>query len=290
MSTTKSFLYNEQAATKHLKVACVAMTCDRDPDANRGRIVNRVNAIMQTHPDIELVLFGEMILGWYSPARMPEYHRRIAEPVSRETLQTFISLAVQHRIYLCFGMSELDDETLYNAQVLINPQGEIQAVHRKWNLKPAEKKAGYQPGPVLVTTTEVKGIRTGIVICSDTASPRVMWDLIKSRLDLILLSLADDSDEDRFAAKFSARMYDAWLVTANRYGDEDGHFWNGHMVVSDPLGVLRTAMQDKEGYLVYELAFDTGGSWLKRIIRNAIVKAPLPFHVIKNWRRVREYL
>jgi predicted amidohydrolase len=187
-------------------------------------------------------------------------------------------------------MSEVDHRTLHNAQVLINPQGEIQAVHRKWNLKPAEKKAGYQPGPVLVTITEIKGVRTGIVICSDTASPRVMWELMKSRLDLILLSLADDSDEGRFAAKFSARMYDAWLVTANRYGDEDGHFWNGHLVVSDPLGALRATAQDKAGYLVYEPAFDPDGPWLRRIIRNVIVKAPLPLHVLKNWRRVREYL
>ena len=31
------------------------------------------------------------------------------------------------------------------SQVLSTPQGEIQAVHRRWNLKPGEKKANDQP-------------------------------------------------------------------------------------------------------------------------------------------------
>ena len=77
-----------------------------------------------------------MILGWYNPGQMPEYHRRISKPISRETLRPFASLAAQHGIYLCFGMSEIDDVTLHNSQVLLTPQGEIQAVHRKWNPKP----------------------------------------------------------------------------------------------------------------------------------------------------------
>jgi len=289
-SKLKSFLYNEQAATKRLKVASVAMSCDRDPDTNRTKIANTVDTIAQTHPDIELVIFGEMILGWYNPGDMPEYHRRIAEPISQETLQALVSLAAQHRIHLCFGMSEIDGKTLHNAQVLLDPQGKVQAVHRKWNLKPNEKKANYQPGPVPVTITDIKGVKTGIAICSDAASPRAMWELMKSRLDLIILSLADDSDEDLFMARFNARMYDAWIVTANRYGNEDGCFWNGHMVVSDPCGELRATGQNQEQYLVYELGFADKQSWLKRAIRDAWVKTPLAFHILRNWKRAKSYL
>ena len=99
----KLFLYNEQAATKRLKVASVAMSCDRDPDANRARIADTVGAIVQAHPDTEHVIFGEMILGCYSPGEMPEYHHRISQSISSETLRLYSSLAVQHAIYLCFG-------------------------------------------------------------------------------------------------------------------------------------------------------------------------------------------
>ena len=285
----RSVLYNERTTTKRLKIATVAMSCALDPATNRARIVDTVDAILRAHPDIGLVVFGEMILGWYSPGEMPEYHRQISQPISMETLKPFSSLAARRGIYLCLGIPEMNGPSLHNTQVLINPQGDIQAIHRKWNLKPGERKANYQPGPRPVTITDIKGVKTGIVICSDAASPRTMWELMKSRLDLIILSLADDRDTDRFMAKFNARMYDAWIVTANRYGDENGTFWNGHIVISDPLGSLRVTAQDQEGYLVYELVFDTDRSWPKRLIRNMVVKASLPIHVLKNWQRIREY-
>lgn len=289
-SKLRSFLYNEQAALKRLKVASVAMSCDRDPDVNHARIADTLSAITKAHPDIELVIFGEMILGWYNPGEMPEYHRLISQPISNKTLQPLSALAVQHAIYLCFGMSEIDGKSLHNVQVLLNPQGQVQAIHRKWNLKSGEKNANYQPGPVPVTITDIEGIKTGIVICSDAASPHAMWNLMKSRLDLIILSLADDSDEGLFMAKFNARMYDAWIVTANRYGNENGSFWNGHLVISDPVGALRATGQDQEQYLVYEVKCPADPSWPKRIIRNVYVKAPLFFHVLRNWKMVREYL
>jgi predicted amidohydrolase len=288
-SKLKTILYDEKETTKQLKVATVAMQCDREPAVNRAKMVKMTEAIKRAHPDVELVVFGEVILCWYNP-EMREYHYRTAEPIPGETTRAMVNLAVEQDLYISFGLSESSDgKLLYNAQVLINPTGEIQAVHRKWNLKPHEKKANYQSGPVPVTITDIKGVKTGIAICSDAASPRAMWELMKSRLDLIILSLADDSDEGLFMARFNARMYDAWIVTANRYGDEGDWFWNGHIVISDPLGSLRATAQDKEGYLVCELGFDTNKSWLRRIIRNMIVKAPLPFHVLRNWRRVREY-
>ena len=287
---SKSFLYNEQAASKYLKVVSVAMSCDRDPEVNRIRIANTLGTIAQAHPDVDLVIFGEMILGWYNPGQMPEYHHHISQPISTESLQVFSSLAVQYKIHLCIGMSEIDEETLYNAQVLLTPQGEIQAIHRKWNLKPGEKKANYQPGPIPVTITDIKGVKTAIVICSDAASTTVMRELMKSRLDLIVLSLADDSDEDLFMAKLNARMYDAWVVPANLYRDQNGRFWNGHMVLPDPRGELRAPGQDKEQFLVHELRFDEKQPWLKRAIRNAWVKTPLAWHILKNWERVKSYL
>ena len=90
--------------------------------------------------------------------------------------------------------------------------------------------------------------------------------------------------------RFNARMYDAWIVTANRYGDEDGYFWNGHVVISDPCGELRATGQDQEQYLVYELGFADKQSWLKRVARNAWVKTPLVFHILRNWKRAKSYL
>jgi predicted amidohydrolase len=285
----KATLYDEQSATKRLIIASVAMHCDRQPDVNRARIADTIEAIMQANPDVELIFFGEMTLGWYNPARFPEYHRSISESTPGETTQMLARLALDYKIYVCLGISELEGETLHNAQLLLNPHGEIQAVHRKRNLKQAEREADYQPGPLKLSVTEIRGVKTGMVICSDMASPATMKELMDSRLDLILLSLADD-DQDDFVSKFNARMFDAWVATANRYGYEDNKFWPGQIVISDPLGDIRIAKQGQEQCLIYELRFADKGSRFKTLIRNAWVKTPLFFHILKNWNRARSYL
>ena len=170
--------------------------------------------------------------------------------------------------------------------MLINPAGEIQALHRKRY----PKSDLFAPGPVPVTVTEINGIRTGIVICADAANPRVIWSMATQNLDLILLGLADDCDQGLFAARLNARMYDAWIVTANRYGDQDGHFWNGHVVISDPMGGLRVVAQDKEQYVVYGITLPhSRPSVPKSLLRNVTVKAPLIPHVLNHWDRVRSY-
>ena len=97
---------------------------------------------------------------------------------------------------------------------------------------------------------------------------------------------------DQLTLSSVRRWFEGNVGTRTRtflFGDQDGYFWNGHIVISDPLGSLRATAQDKEGYLIYELGFDANQSWLKRIIGNMIVKAPVLLHVLRNWRRVREY-
>jgi predicted amidohydrolase len=211
-SKTHTYLYDESKAAKRIKVASVAMACDREAASNRDRIISTIDAIMQTHPDVEMVIFGEMTLGWYKPGELEEYHQGISEHVPGPTTRALAELALKYGIYVCFGISELEGVRLYNSQVLLDPQGEIQALYRKRNLKPGEVKAHYHPGPAMVTTTEIKGVKTGMVICSDTASTRTMWELMCGRLELIIHSLADD-DRDDFVTRFQARMYDAWFIT-----------------------------------------------------------------------------
>jgi len=282
----KSWLYDERKQARSLYVATTALECDRDPSINRAKMGRMVQSIKAVHPNVELILFGEAITSWYNP-RCSEYHRSAAETIPGETTRAMAALAMKHNLYLSFGLSESSAGKLFNSQVLINPAGEIQALHRK---KRPESDL-FTPGPVPVTITEIKGLRTGIVICADAANPHAMWKMATQRLDLILLSLADDCDPGLFAARFNARMYDAWIVTANRYGDQEEQFWNGHVVISDPMGVLRVVAQEKEQFVVYNITLSSSRSSLpKRLLRNVAVKTPLIPHVLHNWDRARSYL
>ena len=62
----------------------------------------------------------------------------------------------------------------------------------------------YCKGIVPITITDINGIKTGIVIYSDVANPFMMWELVKNRLELVSLSLADDSDKGHLMAMFNA--------------------------------------------------------------------------------------
>jgi predicted amidohydrolase len=91
-------------------------------------MVAQIDTIMQIHPDVQLIVFGEMTLGWYIPGTMPKYHREIAETIPGPTTEAVAAWARKHGIYVCFGISEVDEEVLYNTQVLLNPQGNFQAI------------------------------------------------------------------------------------------------------------------------------------------------------------------
>lgn len=283
--TLRTFLYDNNSTEKKLKAASVVMGCDMNPVVNRAKMIHWVKSIVQDYPLVELVFFGEVILSWYNPDKRPELHQGSAETIPGETTDVLCKLAAEHEIYLCFGISERSGTQLHNTQVLINPHGEIQAVHRKKRLK----EDIYQPGELAFTQTEIKGIKTAILICADAADPETMLALMKSKPELILLSLADDKDENRFMAKSSARLYDAWIITANRVGWEDESYWNGHAGISNPLGELCLIGQDQEGPLVYDLKFARHDPLLKRILRKIIVRTPLIWHVIKHWKQIRSY-
>jgi len=273
-------LYDDEHAARCLRVACVTMTCDVDPTVNRARMLDMVRVIKRAHPDVELILFGEAVTGWYSVgAETKEYRRRIAESVPGETTAMMSTAAQELRTYLCFGLTELSGERTYNSQVLIDPAGVITAVHRKVNLQGATT---FAPGSVPVTMADIKGVRTAIIICSDIQSSAVRKELGAQTPDLILGSLANPSDPNWFISGLIAKLFDAWILTANRYGPDGAQFFDGQMIIADPLGQLRVKAKDQAQYIYYVIGFDGGRSPARRFLGRLYVWESLGLHMIKN--------
>jgi len=125
---TKNWLYPTSDSSRRLVIATTAFQSDQVPAVICEKIARTVDTIMQAHPHVELILFGEVILGWYSPNRMAE----LAEPVSGPSADFLSQVVRKHGIYLSFGIPERKDGKLHNAQVLLNPQGQVQAIQGKW--------------------------------------------------------------------------------------------------------------------------------------------------------------
>lgn len=270
-----------------LNVASVSMQCDDSPSKNREKMIQFIKQIKKEHTNVDLIVFGESILGrFFKPGKTKEYHHEIAEIIPGETTNELSKLAKLENIYLTFGMSEREGDSIFNSQVFINPEGRIDAIHRKFLMRDST----FKPGNKLVTTTEIKGLKVGIVICFDIRSSKIRKALMKSNLDLVIHSMADDEDPNFFGAGFLSRYFGTWYITANRYGLEDNHFWNGYLFIADPLGRLQVKGANKEQYLFYELEIKTNESWFRKFTRKIFLKFSLIFHIIKNLRIALSYV
>ena len=78
--------YNTDEFDRHLNVASVAMQCDKDPGKNLSKLQDFVDRICSENPDVELIVFGEMILGWYEdPENQRSYQESLAETIPGPT-------------------------------------------------------------------------------------------------------------------------------------------------------------------------------------------------------------
>jgi predicted amidohydrolase len=272
-------IYNEEMATKRLKVASVTMQCDLSPQANREKMIHFIKEIKNDRRGIDLIVFGETVLGWYGQkGGSKEYHLSIAEPIPGETIKLMSDIARENNIHLSFGLSELRRDKLYNTQVLISPEGDLRAVHRKFH--PMGKV--FQPGEVPVTFTSIKDVRTALLVCSDIQNKEVRKAIRQEKPELIIGSLASPNDPGFVISEGIAKMLGAWIVTANRYGDEEVQFFDGSMVVCDPWGDLRESARDKEQYLYYEMRFPEWRSWYKQTLQDIYRFASLIVFSMKN--------
>ena len=236
-------------ASKLLPLATVAMHPDLDPLVNRGRMKIVIEETKQDHPDVRLIIFGETILGWfYKKGETQAYHESIAESIPGPSTDFVADLARAQDIYISFGLSERDGDKLYNAQVVISPEGEIVAKHRKFWIRNKIFTAGDRK----LTTVSIDGVNAAVLICADARSLELVRKIRRNRVELVLASLADYATSTRMNQLIGS-LFDAWVVIANRYGEENERLWHGLITVTDPWVRLRTSGMGREQVLVQHL-------------------------------------
>lgn len=184
----------------------------------------------------KIVLLPEaMDVGWTDPST-----KTLARPIpDGETARALIAAAKAHRIYVCSGLIELAKDGIYNAAILINPEGEIVLHHRKLN----ELEIGhgfYAQGDRLGVCKTEFGI-IGLMICADGfARDRVISrSLGYMGADVILSpsAWAVPADHDNARQPYGQEWRDAyipvakefsmWIAGASNVGGITGGPWAG---------------------------------------------------------------
>jgi predicted amidohydrolase len=116
----------------------------------------------------DLVVLGETVPSVKVKQKAPE----IAEPIPGPTTRYFGELARENKLHIVLSLQERDKHLVYNAAVLLGPDGKLIGKYRKVCLPPGEVEAGIAPGrdyPVFDTTFG----KVGLMVCYDGFFPEV---------------------------------------------------------------------------------------------------------------------
>jgi predicted amidohydrolase len=150
---------------------------------------------------VELVLFPELVVHGHCTPNT--WH--LAEPVpDGPSVTRLVQIARRHRLIVCVGLSEKERDIVYNAQVLVGPDGYI-GKQRKLHL--SRDEVFYYKGGRDLNVFDIGPCKVGIVICYDNQFPEVARVLALRDADLILMPHAarfkvwDDTPESEAAAR-----------------------------------------------------------------------------------------
>ncbi len=115
-------------------------------------------------------------------------------------------------IYLVFGLLERAGSDLFNACVMLDPQGQLLATYRK--IHPTNE-FGITPGQTLAPVDTPLG-RTGFLICNDASVPENFSALATQQVELIFLP-NNGGVNRRVAQMLRQRAQDhaCWIIQAN---------------------------------------------------------------------------
>ncbi len=213
------------------------------PDANLARAVRAIAEAAAR--GCRLVVLPECLdLGWTDPSA-----RDLARPIPGPHAETLAQAAGEHRIHVAAGLVERTDDRLYNAAVLIDPEGRILLHHRKINELDIALDL-YSIGDRLgVVETELGTV--GLATCADNFGNSLAIGHVLARMGAQLIlspsAWAVDADHDDLREPYGglwldsyaklARFYDLTVLGVSSVGRLTAGPWEGRKVIGCSLAM-----------------------------------------------------
>ena len=244
---------------KKIKVALAQMSCKGgDKVENIRKIESKVTKAKQQ--GAELVIFPELSLTGYT---MRDQIYELAETIPGQSTTALEKLAKKTDTYIVFGMPELSEKaqaTVYNAAVLVGPEGFI-GKYRKMYLPTHsvfEEKRYFRPG-YQAGVFETQLGKIGLIICYDIFFPEVSrLTRLKGAQLIVCISASPATRRTFFETLTAARAIEntAFLAYVNLVGVEDGlQFWGGSRLIGPNGKVLVQAKYDEEDLVIGEISY-----------------------------------
>ncbi len=246
--------YDDSKAPYHINVAAVSIQPDKtDKGVTLNSIKTMVEKIKTEHTNIQVIVFGELILEWYWDESAKEsYQKSMSEPIPGPSTDFVKLLAQANNVTMVFGMTETDTLSglIYNSQVLVRPNGDL-IKYRKRNLNVTDEDNKMVAGDSLVVT-EIEGIKVALFICSDMQSNKITKEITDAKVDVILHSLTSSTDMNADISYVGLQM-NTWIVFANRYGTEGDFSYTGFTQIINPAGSVSERSTGNSAYVYRSL-------------------------------------
>jgi predicted amidohydrolase len=210
-----------------------------------------------TEQNVDLVVFPELVTtGYECGVRFTDLAERVPGP----TVNLLAQRAAEFGTHIAFGMvaKEKVESILYNAAILIGPDGELIGQYQKVHLR-GEERLAFRPGyryPVV----EAGFGRIGFLISWDLAFPEVGRSLALDGAELLIVCANwAQPDAEEWRTYVLARAYEnsLFVAAANRVGEEYTYSFFGDSMVVGPRGEVCASVEEgDEGYAVARIDLD----------------------------------
>jgi omega-amidase len=224
---------------------------------NLGRMVELVEEV-GAKDKVDLILFPELITtGYECGVRFTE----LAETVPGHSVELLAKRAAEFNTYIAFGMVERKrvESVIYDAVVLIGPDGELVDKYHKVHLR-GEERLAFRGGfryPVMQTEFGMIGLMAGW----DLAFPEVARSYALTGADLIcVLGNWEQEHMAEWQAYLTARAFEnaVFVAGVNRVGTEPTYFFGGGSKVVGPTGQVYAEIEgSEESYVIARVDLDT---------------------------------
>ncbi|RMF93211.1 MAG: hydratase [Candidatus Schekmanbacteria bacterium] len=251
----------EKGKESLVKVAAIQM----EPEiANREKNVNESLRLIKeaVKKGVKLAILPELCnTGYIYNSRQEAF--ACAEPVpDGPTSKAWMKAAKDGDIYICAGITEREENRLYNTVAVFGPEGFLGRYRKThlWN----EEKMWFTPGDVGYPVFELPFGKIGCRICYDGWFPEITRIYMAQGVDIVCDStnwviVPGIQTPEKPAAAYTAQalslMSSMYTICADRIGVERGCTYLGNSCIIDPAGnfVAGPASFDKPEVVVAEI-------------------------------------
>ena len=249
-------------AANTMRVAAAQISClPGDREANLRKVRDFCQCAKKS--GAELIVFPEMTDTGYS---MPMIQKHAAA-WSEGAVPNLQRIAKELSLTIVCGVSEREGPSLYNAQVIVDPDGQILAKYRKTHLvaaAPLNERSCFIAGDKFVSykidrpkdgSAMADSFTLGLTICYDLRFPEICRKLaVEHGANVFVTSSAWPFvriEHLRVLALARAMENQCYLILANRVGTDDAVTFCGSSAILDPYGTILAAAPPDREELIY---------------------------------------